>query len=71
MSDELIILKSVMSRLEAAGIRYMLTGSMAANFYTMPRMTRDIDIVIELREAEVERVVTLFQDEYYVDRDMV
>ena len=60
-----------MSRLEAASIRYMLTGSMAANFYTTPRMTRDIDIVIELREAEVERVVTLFQDEYYVDRDMV
>ncbi len=44
---------------------------MAANFYTTPRMTRDIDLVIELREADVERVVTLFQDEYYVDRDMV
>ncbi|MGQ0557223.1 MAG: nucleotidyl transferase AbiEii/AbiGii toxin family protein [Nitrospiraceae bacterium] len=71
MSDELIILKSVMSRLEAAGIPYMLTGSMAANFYATPRMTRDIDVVIELREAEVERVVTIFQDEYYVDRDMV
>lgn len=49
----------------------MLTGSMAANFYTTPRMTRDIDLVIELREADVERVVTLFQDEYYVDRDMI
>lgn len=60
-----------MSRLEAAGIPYMLTGSMAANFYATPRMTRDIDVVIELREAEVERVVTIFQDEYYVDRDMV
>jgi hypothetical protein len=71
VSDELIILKSVMSRLEAAGIPYMLTGSMAANFYATPRMTRDIDVVIELREAEVERVVTIFQDEYYVDRDMV
>lgn len=60
-----------MSRLEAAGIPYMLTGSMAANFYATPRMTRDIDVVIELREAEVERVVTLFRDEYYVNRDMV
>ena len=60
-----------MSRLEAAGIPYMLTGSMAANFYATPWMTRDIDVVIELQEAEVERVVTIFQDEYYVDRDMV
>jgi hypothetical protein len=49
----------------------MITGSMAANFYATPRMTRDIDLVVELTEADVHRVVTLFQDEYYVDRDMV
>lgn len=44
---------------------------MAANFYTTPRMTRDIDLVVELGEGDVERVVTLFQGEYYVDREMV
>jgi hypothetical protein len=26
----------------------MLTGSMAMNYYAQPRMTRDIDIVVEL-----------------------
>ena len=71
VSDELVILKSVTSRLEEAGIPYMVTGSMAANFYATPRMTRDIDVVIELRDADVDHVVTLFHDEYYVDRDMV
>lgn len=71
MSDELDILKSVATRLEAAGISYMVTGSMAANFYTTPRMTRDIDLVIELSEEDIHRVVQLFQDEYYIDRDMV
>ncbi|TKS61881.1 MAG: hypothetical protein EWM72_00006 [Nitrospira sp.] len=71
MSDELHILKSVTARLEAAGIPYMLTGSMAANFYTTPRMTRDIDLVIELSEEDISRIVRLFQDEYYVDQDMV
>ena len=49
----------------------MVTGSMATNFYATPRMTRDIDLVVELGEAEVERVVALFQNEYYIDRDMV
>lgn len=44
---------------------------MAANFYATPRMTRDIDLVIELRERDVGRMVALFQDEYYIDRDMV
>ncbi len=71
MSDELDILKSVAARLEAAGIPYMVTGSMATNFYATPRMTRDIDLVVELGEADVERVVSLFQDDYYIDREMV
>ena len=71
MSDELDILKSVVTRLVASGIPYMVTGSMAANFYATPRMTRDIDLVVELREADVGRMVALFQNEYYIDRDMV
>ena len=44
---------------------------MAENFYTVPRMTRDIDLVIELSERDVDRVARLFQQEYYIDRDMV
>lgn len=71
MSDELDILKLVVARLEAAGIPHMVTGSMAANFYVTPRMTRDIDLVVELREGDVGRMVALFQDDYYIDRDMV
>lgn len=71
MSDELDILKLVVARLEAAGIPHMVTGSMAANFYATPRMTRDIDLVVELREGDVGRMVALFQDDYYIDRDMV
>ena len=71
MSDELDVLKSVAERLEAAGIPYMVTGSMAVNFYAVPRMTRDIDFVIELSERDIDRVTHLFQQEYYIDRDMV
>ncbi len=71
MSDERDILKSVALRLQAAGIAYMVTGSMAMNFYATPRMTRDIDVVVELREADMARVVGLFEGEYYIDRDMV
>ncbi len=44
---------------------------MAANFYATPRMTGDIDLVVELREGDVGRMVALFQDDYYLDRDMV
>ena len=48
MTEELAVLKSVTGRLEAAGIPYMMTGSFAANYYAVPRMTRDIDLVVEL-----------------------
>jgi hypothetical protein len=71
VSDELDVLQSVTAQLEGAGISYMVTGSMAANFYAVPRMTRDIDLVIELSERDVDRVIRLFQQEYYIDRDMV
>ena len=71
MSDELDVLKAVAAELEVAGIPYMVTGSMATNFYTVPRMTRDIDLVIELFERDVDRITRLFQQDYYIDRDMV
>ena len=67
MSDELEILKQVTRRLERAGISYRVTGSIAANFYTIPRMTRDIDIVLELSERDVGRFIALFESEYYLE----
>jgi hypothetical protein len=45
----------------------MVTGSMAANFYAVPRMTRDINLVIELSERHVDRVPRLFQQDYFAD----
>jgi len=71
VSDELDVLQSVTAQLDGAGIPYMVTGSMAANFYAVPRMTRDIDLVVDLSERDVDRITRLFQQEYYIDRDMV
>jgi hypothetical protein len=71
MIDEQEVLKIVTTRLESAGIRYMLTGSIAANFYTTPRMTRDIDIIVEVGEEDTERLLALFSDDFYTDRDSI
>jgi hypothetical protein len=35
-------------KLEALGLRYMLTGSVAATLYGEPRVTHDVDLVLEL-----------------------
>jgi hypothetical protein len=42
MQNELDIVRDVSARLDAANIGYMLTGSMAMNYYAQPRMTRNI-----------------------------
>ncbi len=71
MSIEFDILREVVQRLEKAAVPYMITGSIAANFFAVPRMTRDIDIVIELSAQDVDRLYGLFEQGFYIDRDMV
>lgn len=71
MSEELEVLKIVTERLNRANIPYMVSGSMAANYYTVPRMTRDIDIVIELKETDVDKFVDLFAGDFYINKEMI
>lgn len=71
MKTELDILRDVSQRLEAAGVAFMLTGSMAMNYYAQPRMTRDIDLVVELAADQTDLFMSLFESEYYVDRRAV
>lgn len=71
MIDEIRVLKIVVKRLESARIPYMITGSIAANFYTTPRMTRDIDIVIEVEEKDAGTLFSLFSSDFYVDKNSI
>lgn len=71
MNEELEVLSSVTQALDDAGIAYMITGSIAMNFYATPRMTRDIDIVIELNSGDLDLIVKLFQQDFYLDSDSI
>jgi len=71
VTEELEVLTTVTGRLEAAGIAYMVTGSFAANYYALPRMTRDIDLVVELSGGDADRFCALFEGDFYLDRDAV
>lgn len=66
--SELDVLRDVAQRLDAAGVAWMLTGSLALSLYAVPRMTRDIDIVIEIDESDVDRIASTFEPDYYVER---
>jgi hypothetical protein len=69
--NEIDIVRDISARFERGRIPYMLTGSMAMNYYAQPRMTRDIDVVIEITPADVERVTALFRTDYYVSEQNV
>jgi len=71
MSDELAVIKIVSSKLDELQIPYMISGSIATNYYTIPRMTRDIDIVVEMTLGNIEKFVALFSPDFYVDKDMI
>jgi len=71
MQNELDIVRDVSLRLEQGSLAYMLTGSMAMNYYAQPRMTRDIDLVVALTPQDIDKVVRLFTPDYYVSRDAV
>ncbi len=71
MPDQLDVIDDVSRRLEKLGVAYMVTGSMAMNCYAVPRMTRDIDIVLELGSEGIDALVTEFSDGYYVDAGAV
>jgi len=69
--DELALIQDVVQRLDRVGLAYMLTGSLAMSFYAQPRMTRDIDLVVEMGSGDAARIHALFEDDYYVSLDAI
>ena len=56
-----------MRRFNQAGFRYVIGGSVAAIFYGEPRMTDDIDLVVFLNEADIQRLPEVFpRADFYV-----
>jgi hypothetical protein len=69
--NEIDIVRDISRRFEQAHIPYMLTGSMAMNYYAQPRMTRDIDVVIAIDLDDVDRVAALFRPDYYASEQNI
>ena len=70
--DQIELLRQVVDALESIGIPYMVTGSIASSFYGEPRMTRDIDIVVAVRESHVDALCGAFGGgAFYIDATMV
>ena len=49
----------------------MVTGSLALAVWAIPRMTRDIDVVVDVEAADAQRLSALFADDCVIDEGAV
>lgn len=71
MRTEAEFLVDVLNRLERAGVDSMLTGSMASNYWGIPRTTHDLDFVLLMKPEQVDQLVSAFSEGLFIQRDSV
>ncbi|MGH9840926.1 MAG: hypothetical protein ACREEM_19300 [Blastocatellia bacterium] len=53
--------------LEKLGVEYLIGGSMASTIHGKPRLTNDVDLVADIKESQVESLVSALESDFYVD----
>ena len=66
MTDRELLL-DCLRRLNNLEVGYMLTGSMASNFWGIPRTTHDIDFVIQLPPSSIPTLIAAFAGDFHLD----
>ena len=66
------LLTKVVQTLNAAGIEYMLTGSVASSLQGEPRSTHDIDLVVDLSLTQAAALLAAFSaPDYYLSETSI
>src|SRR5262245_48529801 len=65
------LLADCLKRLNSAGISYMVTGSMASNFWGVPRTTHDLEFVIQLPPRAIPQMVSAFASDFFIDEQSI
>lgn len=69
MEGKKVFIKMI-SVLEALGIPYMISGSVASILYGEPRLTNDIDVVVALERSAVPLLLNSFSpEEFYIPEE--
>jgi hypothetical protein len=65
------LLVDCLTRLNQIDVAYMLTGSMASNYWGVPRTTHALDFVVQFARADVARIVAAFDADYFIQEPSV
>ncbi len=69
--NEKDLLIDCLQRLNRTCIGYMIVGSMASNYWGIPRSTHDIDFVVDYTEVDVESIVSAFEGDFFIQESSV
>ncbi|NJK87634.1 MAG: hypothetical protein HC906_18330 [Bacteroidales bacterium] len=64
-------LREVVSLLDNGKLPYLISGSLAYNFYAVPRATRDIDVIIEMGEKDIDFFIFNLKNKYYFNKSAI
>jgi len=64
-------MRDFIERVDDLGIEYMVTGSYAMSAFGEIRMTRDIDVVVQLPEKGVGPFFNKFKNDYYISEESI
>lgn len=61
----------VVAALDRLGLTYCVGGSFASSFYSLPRSTNDIDLVVALRPEHIAPLIAALKHNYMIDPQAV
>ena len=65
------LLVDCLHRLNRTGVVYYLTGSMASNYWGIPRTTHDLDFVVQFPATAVPLIFNEFSGDFYIEEAAV
>ncbi len=64
-------LKPVIEILNTLKVPYMLVGAIAVNYYSVPRLTHDADLVVQIPPQHIDNICKSLENKYYADTEMI
>ena len=65
MQGPIEVLKDVTIKLEKLNLNYFLVGSLASMYYSRPRFTNDIDLVVQISPIQINDFCEAFTNQYF------
>ena len=70
-NEPIAVTLRVTAILEKLDVPYVIGGSLASTLHGMIRTTQDSDIITELGPQHIEPFVSLLQNEFFIDEEMI